>query len=302
MALARMLLGLLPFLQLSCITMATRDSMKGQHLVVTTILRGEPFLSLKSDHALLSGNEKYEGYLVDLINLLADELGFTFTLQMVGDGKYGVSDPSPGKWSGMIGEVMSGTADMAVVDMTITKAREEVVDFSMPFMHVGITALYKGSPVSLQHLLDNPNINLGVYCCGSSGNFFKKSSVPLYQNLYQKMLSDPAGLPNSNHAGVARVKEGGYAYFLESASAEYHVNHHCDLSTVGGNLDNKGYGIVLPQGSPHREEVNLALLSLREAGTLDMLRNKWWGNNTPSCKASGFLQTIWDLISLPDIL
>ena len=137
-----------------------------------TSQRGEPFLSLKSDHARLSGNEKYEGYLVDLANLLADKLGFTFTLQMVGDGKYGQSDPT-GKWSGMIGEVMSGTADMALVDMTITRAREEVVDFSMPFMHVGITALYKGSLVSLEQLLDNPSINLGVYCCGSSGNFFK---------------------------------------------------------------------------------------------------------------------------------
>merc|ERR1712055_373416 len=302
MVLARMLLGLLPFLHLSCMAMANMDSMKGQHLVVTTILRGEPFLSLKSDHARLSGNEKYEGYLVDLANLLADKLGFTFTLQMVGDGKYGQSDPDPGKWSGMIGEVMSGTADMALVDMTITRAREEVVDFSMPFMHVGITALYKGSLVSLEQLLDNPNINLGVYCCGSSGNFFKTSTVALYQNLYQKMLSDPAGLPESNHAGVTRVKEGGYAYFLESASAEYIVSNNCDLSTVGGNLDSKGYGIVLPQGSPNREDVNLALLSLREAGTLDMLKSKWWENKSLTCKASGFLQTFWDLIGLPDIL
>jgi len=299
---ARMLLGLLLFLPCSCMVMATMDSMKGKHLVVTTIQRGEPFLSLKSDHSALSGNDRYEGYLVDLINLLADKLGFSFTLQMVGDGKYGQAGPDPGKWSGMIGEVISGTADMAVVDMTITKAREEVVDFSMPFMHVGITALYKGSPVSLQHLLDNPNINLGVFCCGSSGNFFKSSGVSLYQNLYQKMLSDPAGLPDSNSAGVARVKEGDYAYFLESPSAEYHVSHNCDLTTVGGNLDSKGYGIVLPQGSPYREDVNLALLSLREAGTLDMLWNKWWGNKNPSCQASGFFQTIWDLISLPDIL
>ena len=77
----------------------------------------------------------------------------------------------------------------------------------------------------------------------------QSSGVSLYQNLYQKMLSDPAGLPDSNSAGMARVMEGDYAYFLESPSAEYHVSHHCDLTTVGGNLDSKGYGIVLPQGN-----------------------------------------------------
>merc|ERR1712098_885203 len=170
--------------------------------VITTILRGEPFLSLKPDHASLSGKDKYEGFLLDLVTALADKLGF---------------------------------------------------DFSMAFMHVGITALYKnnGHPVSLQDLLDNPSINLGVFCCGSSGEFFKRSGVPLYQPLYQKMLSDPAGLPDSNAEGVDRVKEGGYAYFLESPSAEFHASKSCDLTTVGGKLDSKGYGIVLPQGSPY---------------------------------------------------
>merc|ERR1719347_1025064 len=300
---ARMLLGLLLFLPCSCMVMATMDSMKGKHLVVTTILRGEPFLYLKSDHAAMSGNDKYEGYLVDLTSLLADKLGFSFTLQMVGDGKYGQAGPAPGKWSGMIGEVISGAADMAVVDMTITRAREEVVDFSMPFMHVGITALYKnnGHPVSLQDLLDNPSINLGVYCCGSSGEFFKRSGVSLYQHLKQKMLSDPAGLPDSNAKGVARVKEGGYAYFLESPSAEFHASKSCDLTTVGGKLDSKGYGIVLPQGSPYREDINLALLSLREEGVMDMMRTKWWGSKASTCQATSFLQTFWDLLTFTDI-
>ena len=62
------------------------------------------------------------------------------------------------------------------------------------------------------------------------------------------MLSDPAGLPVSNAAGVARVRAGGYAYFLESSSAEYHTSTDCGLVTVGGLLDSKGHGIVLPQG------------------------------------------------------
>merc|ERR1719500_1160395 len=288
---------LLPFLLPSCMA-----SMQGKHLTVTTILRGEPYLSLVPDHAAQTGNAKYEGYLLDLVTVLAARLNFDFTLSLVGDGRYGTYDETTGQWTGMIGEVISGAADMAVVDMTITSARERVVDFSVPFMHVGITALYKntGRHVSLDDLLQSPNVQLGVFCCGSSAQFFKSSQVPAYQQLYQAMLSDPAGLPVSNAAGVARVRAGGYAYFLESSSAEYHTSTDCGLVTVGGLLDSKGHGIVLPQGSENREELNLALLSLREEGVLDSLKAKWWNSNN-TCKAASayenLLQTFWNVVS-----
>jgi ABC-type amino acid transport substrate-binding protein len=288
---------LLAFLFPSCMA-----SMQGKHLTVTTILRGEPYLSLVPDHAAQTGNAKYEGYLLDLVTVLADRLNFDFTLSLVGDGRYGTYDQTTGQWTGMIGEVMYGAADMAVVDMTITSARERVVDFSVPFMHVGITALYKntGRHVSLDDLLQSPNIQLGVFCCGSSAQFFKSSQVAAYQQLYQAMLSDPAGLPVSNAAGVSRVRAGGYAYFLESSSAEYHTSTDCGLVTVGGLLDSKGHGIVLPQGSENREELNLALLTLREEGVLDSLKAKWWNSNT-TCKAASayenLLQTFWNVVS-----
>jgi len=291
-----LLLGLLPFFFLSCMA-----SMQGKQLTVTTILRGEPWLSLRPDHATQTGNAKYEGYLLDLVTVLAGRLNFDFTLSLVGDGKYGTYDETTGQWTGMIGEVISGAADMAVVDMTITSAREKVVDFSMPFMHVGITALYKntGKPVSLDDLLQSPNTQLGVYCCGSSGQFFKSSRVAAYQQIYQKMLSDPAGLPVSNAAGVSRVRAGGYAFFLESSSAEFHTSTDCGLVTVGGLLDSKGHGIVLPQGSDSREELNLALLTLREEGVLDSLKAKWWKSKT-TCKAASayesLLQTFWAVV------
>merc|ERR1712142_826332 len=99
---------------------------------MVSMVSAKIFLSLKPDHTSLSGKDKYEGFLLDLVTALADKLGFDFSLEMIGDGRYGRYDSDTGSWSGMIGEVMSGAADMAVVDMTITRAREEVVDFSMP--------------------------------------------------------------------------------------------------------------------------------------------------------------------------
>ena len=42
----------------------------------------------------------------------------------------------------MVGEVMTGAADLALADLTITAARERVVDFTVPFLQTGITVLY----------------------------------------------------------------------------------------------------------------------------------------------------------------
>ena len=53
--------------------------------------------------------------------------------------------------------------------------------------------------------------------------------------------------------GVEKVREskGKYAFLMESAVAEYFTSRHCDLATVGGLLNSKGYGIALPSGNKY---------------------------------------------------
>merc|ERR1712128_6197 len=295
------LLLLLPYL-------ATAATVPGQQFSVTTTLRGAPYLDLKTDHAGRTGNDKYEGYIMDLLAELGSKLGCTFSIHMVADGRYGQYDSASGAWTGMIGEVISGAADMAVVDMTITSQREEVVDFSVPFMHVGITALYKkksgqATPIHAEDLLHDSSIQLGTYCCGSTNNFFKNSPLFIYQEIHKKINEHKGPELTNNNEGVQRVLEsdGDYAFFMESPSAEYAVGSNCQLTTVGGLLDSKGYGIALPQGSPHREGVNIALLQLRENGTLDKINMKWFydrANQKKVCKIEGgWLQTFWNVVS-----
>ena len=54
----------------------------------------------------------------------------------------------------------------------------------------------------------------------------------------------------NNIDGVQKVLDGDgeYAFFIESASAEYHVAKNCQLTKVGGLISSKSYGIALPQG------------------------------------------------------
>ena len=48
---------------------------------------------------------------------------------------------------------------------------------------------------------------------------------------------------------------------------------------VGRVFQPENYGIALPTGSPLREQLDQSLLKLRESGTYDRLRVKWFGTN-----------------------
>lgn len=83
--------------------------------------------------------------------------------------------------------------------------------------------------------------------------------------------------------GIQKVLSGGYAYLIESSSAEFAMTQHCDLVTVGGNINLRNYALALPQGSPYREVGNIALLELMEEGEVSALKDKWWKKNAKNC-------------------
>uniref|UniRef100_H2ZEN8 Glutamate receptor n=1 Tax=Ciona savignyi TaxID=51511 RepID=H2ZEN8_CIOSA len=84
----------------------------------------------------------YQGYCIDLLNLLAKDLKFSYKMVEVGDTNYG-DELEDGTWDGMIGEVMKGHADMAVAPLTINYVREKVVRFTKPYMSLGVSILFR---------------------------------------------------------------------------------------------------------------------------------------------------------------
>jgi len=50
----------------------------------------------------------------------------------------------------------------------------------------------------------------------------------------------------------------------------------CNLIQVGGLLDDKGYGIAAPTGSPWVNIISNAILKLKTFGELPELYQKWW--------------------------
>ncbi|XP_050478220.1 glutamate receptor ionotropic, kainate 1 isoform X2 [Bombus huntii] len=104
----------------------------------------KPYVMVKEDKNL-TGNARFEGFCIDLLKWIAGQVGFQYAIRLVPDHMYGVYDPKTKEWNGIVRELMEKRADLAVASMTINYARESVIDFTKPFMNLGIGILFKVS-------------------------------------------------------------------------------------------------------------------------------------------------------------
>ncbi|GBO03599.1 Glutamate receptor ionotropic, kainate 2, partial [Araneus ventricosus] len=357
------------------------DASTQRTLIVTTI-KDKPHVMLVNSTKKLHGNDQYEGFCIDLIEELSKILNFKYEIRLVKDEEFGKE--KNGVWSGVIGEVMQGKADMAVAGLSINSKREKAVDFTLPFMNTGISILYQNPTTKVTSLFSflspfsaevwtylmitvfavsivtflvgrltpyewiNPHpcrqddivventfnlrnsfwfnigsimqqgsdliptafstrtaasfwnfftlimvssytANLAAFLtveraiypfCVDSGTtraFFEDSKIPLYAEMWESMKSDPSNLVKSSDMGKKKVKQGNYAFFMESASIEYLSERECDLTQIGGLLDSKGYGIATKKGNRELSaKLSAGILKLQEEGVLHTLKNKWW--------------------------
>ena len=131
---------------------------------ISLCTQSPPYGMLKDSPVKLTGNERFEGFGIDLIHELSLMLGFNYTFILQEDGVYGSLNRDTKKWNGMVLELLEWVsnastplperdlpnisshlqrADLAITDLTITSDRESAVDFTMPFMNLGISILYR---------------------------------------------------------------------------------------------------------------------------------------------------------------
>jgi hypothetical protein len=60
-----------------------------------------------------SGNSRFYGFCVDLLDRTAQYIGFDYILDLAPDRKYGAQDPVSGEWNGMVLQLMKhvGTSE-----------------------------------------------------------------------------------------------------------------------------------------------------------------------------------------------
>ncbi|CAH1800080.1 unnamed protein product [Owenia fusiformis] len=377
----------------------------GNRTLIITSIKERPYvMEKKPGDKKFVGNDRYEGFCVDLLAEIAKIVKFTYKIELVPDDTYGAPNDK-GEWNGMVRQLIDKKADLAVASLTINYIREQVIDFTKPFMNLGISILFKvpkrekpglfsflnplaidiwlyvvaayfvvsflmfilarfspyewynphpcnpdtdivlnnfslgntfwfavgtlmqqGSDINpravstriiggmwwfftliiissytanlaafltvermvspienAEDLSKQTKISYGTISGGSTMTFFRESEIPTYQRMWSFMSSKkPTVFASSTEEGIRRVKQGNYAFLMESTMLDYTIQRNCDLMPVGGLLDSKGYGIGTPTGSLWRDPISLAILSLQENGKIAMLYNKWW-RNTGTC-------------------
>ncbi|KAK7103508.1 glutamate receptor ionotropic, kainate glr-3-like isoform X2 [Littorina saxatilis] len=76
----------------------------------------------------------YTGLCIDLLDLLAESLNFTYTLSESADGIWG-SKLANGTWAGMTGMLHRKEADLAVSGFSVSAERAEVSDYTVGFYY-----------------------------------------------------------------------------------------------------------------------------------------------------------------------
>lgn len=79
-----------------------------------------PYEMLKESSEQLEGNNRYEGFGIELIEELAKINDFNYTFEIQADGVYGSYDKNTGKWNGMMEKVMDG---VNIVYVSVDKIR-----------------------------------------------------------------------------------------------------------------------------------------------------------------------------------
>ncbi|KAJ0183280.1 hypothetical protein K1T71_001256 [Dendrolimus kikuchii] len=96
-----------------------------------------------------NGTTIRKGYAVDLVEEIFKHIKVTHNIELqhefyVASGdKVGSRIPGSKKWDGIIGDVMDHKAGLGICDLTITAERNSAVDFSVPFMSLGISMLFR---------------------------------------------------------------------------------------------------------------------------------------------------------------
>lgn len=118
-------------------------------------IQQEPFIFYDSSQ---TGNNRFQGFMVDLFNYAIKEgnLNVTYDMYLVPgkilrkakcvflheDGTFG-SRTTEGNWTGVIGELVNGEADVALSPLTITSQRVSAVEFTSAYLDIGLKILIK---------------------------------------------------------------------------------------------------------------------------------------------------------------
>ncbi|MCX8061089.1 MAG: transporter substrate-binding domain-containing protein [Anaerolineales bacterium] len=170
-------------------------------------------------------------------------------------------------WDGIFPAMQAGEYDMLADGVTITAERDEIVDFSIPYVTVGQVLLVRSDETaSVDEIKADSNRIIGTQL-GTTNEIVAKEHFPAER---VKSFEDFGA------AVLALLSKDIDGVVIDNVSALGFIKENEGKLKIAGQLtSDEQLGFVFPPGSDLREAVNAALQSMIEDGTLEVINKKW---------------------------
>lgn len=202
------------------------------------------------------GRNEAIGYDVDVAKRLADRLGVELRIvDVYGDAR--------------VSMLVSKQLDIVIGNMTITEAREKVVDFSNPYYKTGLKiAVQKGSGIKNIDDLDGKKVVVGR---GTSGAIFLSENAPNTELVYTDNFAPNGILLMRQRRVDAGIEDGSTIDFL--------VSQIGSLEVMPGEFLSGDIGMGLSKQEPQLLEwTNGFIAEYISSGDFVKYYHKWWGD------------------------
>ncbi|NJR66479.1 MAG: basic amino acid ABC transporter substrate-binding protein [Leptolyngbyaceae cyanobacterium CRU_2_3] len=207
-----------------------------------------------------SADGQYEGFDIDLITAISQEVGFGIDFQQL-------------PFDGIIPALQAGTVDATISTMTITKERAQTVEFSQPYFKAGLAIAVRE---------DNNDINSFETLKG------KKIAVQIGTTGADKAKeAGPADLRTFDNAPLAlqELANGNVDAVVNDAPVTLYAIKSGNIpgvKVVGQLLTEEYYGMATPKASPNLEKINAGLTAVINNGKYAEIYTQWFGGKPPT--------------------
>lgn len=238
------------FAALALAAFASAQDLGGRTLVVGSDTTYPPFETVDASGQIV-------GFDVDVVNAICERINCVAQFQTTA-------------WDGIFPALAQGEFDMVASGVSITPERDEIVDFTEPYLVVNqaITVRVEDAALTVDDFTaDGSDLVLGAQL-GTTNAQLGQELVGDRLRLYDTFNSAVQALLNGDVDGV----------IIDGVTADAFAQQYAgDLVVEIRGLSSDPLGLVFPEGDPLVDDFNAGLEMIKADGTLDELIAKWFG-------------------------
>lgn len=132
---------------------------------------------------------------------------------------------------------------------------------------------------TLDRLANQGHVTYGLRNNSDLMDFFENSDEDPYERMWTVIkLNEKDSLVKNRMDGLNKVIRGdyktGFAFLDDGLFNEYYASQYCGMESIDQKFGEKHFSMGFPKGAPYKDDINRALLKLKEDGVLDSLRKK----------------------------